>query len=145
MGSALHLWFVYKEHTFSKLNVPGFSLVLSGSVWWCLVAIRCSTDTEGLILCGKLLKILKTGPVSPRSWRGLLVYKFQLYEAQRFSYYNNILIMSLVSPRFWRGLFQKGFSMVASCGGGVDSSQFSEYILSREDRRCQTSHTPIRI
>ncbi|KTG33325.1 hypothetical protein cypCar_00001437 [Cyprinus carpio] len=42
-------------------------------------------------------------------------------------------------------LFQKGFSMVASCGGGVDSSQFSEYILSREDRRCQTSHTPIRI
>ncbi|KAK3535669.1 hypothetical protein QTP70_019727 [Hemibagrus guttatus] len=42
-------------------------------------------------------------------------------------------------------LFQKGFTIVASCGGGVDSSQFSEYILSREDRRCQTIHTPIRI
>ncbi|XP_066570113.1 BTB/POZ domain-containing protein kctd15 [Amia ocellicauda] len=42
-------------------------------------------------------------------------------------------------------LFQKGFSVAASCGGGVDSSQFSEYVLCREDRRCQPTMTPIRI
>lgn len=29
-------------------------------------------------------------------------------------------------------LFQKGFSLKASCGGGVDSTQFSEFILCRE-------------
>ncbi|XP_053531872.1 BTB/POZ domain-containing protein KCTD1 isoform X2 [Ictalurus punctatus] len=29
-------------------------------------------------------------------------------------------------------LQQKGFEIVASCGGGVDSSQFSEYVLRRE-------------
>ncbi|XP_062817618.1 BTB/POZ domain-containing protein KCTD15 isoform X1 [Anolis carolinensis] len=34
-------------------------------------------------------------------------------------------------------LFQKGFAVAASCGGGVDSSQFSEYVLCREDRRPQ--------
>ncbi|KAG8437400.1 hypothetical protein GDO86_008193 [Hymenochirus boettgeri] len=34
-------------------------------------------------------------------------------------------------------LFQKGFNVAASCGGGVDSSQFSEYVLCREDRRMQ--------
>ncbi|KAJ8002860.1 hypothetical protein DPEC_G00163350 [Dallia pectoralis] len=34
-------------------------------------------------------------------------------------------------------LFQKGFSVTASCGGGVDSSQFSEYVLCRELRRVQ--------
>ncbi|XP_075694571.1 BTB/POZ domain-containing protein kctd15 isoform X2 [Rhinoderma darwinii] len=34
-------------------------------------------------------------------------------------------------------LFQKGFHVAASCGGGVDSSQFSEYVLCREDRRVQ--------
>ena len=42
-------------------------------------------------------------------------------------------------------LFQKGFSVAASCGGGVDSSQFSEYVLCREDRRSQLMNTPIRI
>lgn len=38
-------------------------------------------------------------------------------------------------------LFQKGFNMAASCGGGVDSSQFSEYVLCREDRRPQPTPT----
>uniref|UniRef100_A0AAQ5YNS9 BTB/POZ domain-containing protein n=1 Tax=Amphiprion ocellaris TaxID=80972 RepID=A0AAQ5YNS9_AMPOC len=42
-------------------------------------------------------------------------------------------------------LFQKGFSVAASCGGGVDSSQFSEYVLCREDRRSLSINTPIRI
>ncbi|KAM9192193.1 BTB/POZ domain-containing protein KCTD15 isoform 2-T4 [Dugong dugon] len=42
-------------------------------------------------------------------------------------------------------LFQKGFSMAASCGGGVDSSQFSEYVLCREERRLQPTPTAIRI
>ncbi|MBN3279525.1 KCD15 protein, partial [Polyodon spathula] len=42
-------------------------------------------------------------------------------------------------------LFQKGFSAVASCGGGVDSSQFSEYVLCREDRKSQPTATTIRI
>lgn len=42
-------------------------------------------------------------------------------------------------------LFQKGFSVAASCGGGVDSSQFSEYMLCRQDRRLQQAPTPIRI
>jgi len=38
-------------------------------------------------------------------------------------------------------LFQKGFTVAASCGGGVDSSQFSEYVLCREDRRAQPTPT----
>ncbi|XP_075017483.1 BTB/POZ domain-containing protein KCTD15 isoform X1 [Calonectris borealis] len=38
-------------------------------------------------------------------------------------------------------LFQKGFNVAASCGGGVDSSQFSEYVLCREDRRPQPTPT----
>ncbi|CAK6977986.1 BTB/POZ domain-containing protein kctd15-like [Scomber scombrus] len=44
-------------------------------------------------------------------------------------------------------LFQKGFSMKASCGGGVDSSQFSEYVLCRDLRHSHQSitSTPIRI
>ncbi|XP_045149616.1 BTB/POZ domain-containing protein KCTD15 isoform X2 [Echinops telfairi] len=42
-------------------------------------------------------------------------------------------------------LFQKGFGMAASCGGGVDSSQFSEYVLCREERRLQPTPTTIRI
>ena len=42
-------------------------------------------------------------------------------------------------------LFQKGFTMKGSCGGGVDSSQFSEYVLCREDRRSHCMNTPIRI
>ncbi|KAM6925853.1 BTB/POZ domain-containing protein kctd15-like [Lycodopsis pacificus] len=43
-------------------------------------------------------------------------------------------------------LFQRGFIMKASCGGGVDSSQFSEYVLCR-DLRLNRSVTspPIRI
>ncbi|KAK7945597.1 hypothetical protein WMY93_001325 [Mugilogobius chulae] len=35
-------------------------------------------------------------------------------------------------------LQQRGFEIAGSCGGGVDSSQFSEYVLRRELRR--TSH-----
>ncbi|XP_023140732.1 BTB/POZ domain-containing protein kctd15-like isoform X1 [Amphiprion ocellaris] len=43
-------------------------------------------------------------------------------------------------------LFQKGFLIKASCGGGVDSSQFSEYILSRDLQPSRSlSRTPIRI
>ncbi|KAM4618986.1 BTB/POZ domain-containing protein kctd15-like [Polymixia lowei] len=43
-------------------------------------------------------------------------------------------------------LFQKGFTVKASCGGGVDSSQFSEYVLCRDLRRSQSiTSTPIRI
>ncbi|KAI3370936.1 hypothetical protein L3Q82_023491 [Scortum barcoo] len=43
-------------------------------------------------------------------------------------------------------LFQKGFSLKASCGGGVDSSQFSEYVLCRDLRHSQSiTSTPIRI
>ncbi|XP_078112400.1 BTB/POZ domain-containing protein kctd15-like [Sander vitreus] len=44
-------------------------------------------------------------------------------------------------------LFQKGFSVKASCGGGVDSSLFSEYVLCRELRRRGPSvtGTPVRI
>ncbi|XP_028834474.1 BTB/POZ domain-containing protein KCTD1-like isoform X1 [Denticeps clupeoides] len=34
-------------------------------------------------------------------------------------------------------LQQRGFEIVGSCGGGVDSSQFSEYVLRRELRRGQ--------
>ncbi|KAL1769493.1 BTB/POZ domain-containing protein KCTD15 [Sigmodon hispidus] len=42
-------------------------------------------------------------------------------------------------------LFQRGFSVAASCGGGVDSSQFSEYVLCREERRPQPTPTAVRI
>lgn len=43
-------------------------------------------------------------------------------------------------------LFQKGFSVRASCGGGVDSSQFSEYVLCRDLKLSQAlTATPIRI
>lgn len=42
-------------------------------------------------------------------------------------------------------LFQRGFSVAASCGGGVDSSQFSEYVLCREERRPQPTPTTVRI
>ncbi|XP_062412848.1 BTB/POZ domain-containing protein KCTD1 isoform X1 [Sardina pilchardus] len=34
-------------------------------------------------------------------------------------------------------LQQRGFEISGSCGGGVDSSQFSEYVLKRELRRAQ--------
>ncbi|KAM4734733.1 BTB/POZ domain-containing protein kctd15-like isoform 2-T2 [Anableps anableps] len=43
-------------------------------------------------------------------------------------------------------LFHKGFSIKASCGGGVDSTQFSEYVLCRELRPSRSiSGTPVRI
>ncbi|CAL1594776.1 unnamed protein product [Knipowitschia caucasica] len=43
-------------------------------------------------------------------------------------------------------LFQKGFSLRAACGGGVDSSQFSEYVLCREIKLCTNiSSSQIRI
>ncbi|XP_064189873.1 uncharacterized protein kctd1 isoform X2 [Anguilla rostrata] len=42
-------------------------------------------------------------------------------------------------------LQQRGFEIVGSCGGGVDSSQFSEYVLRREIRRGQRGPSVIRI
>uniref|UniRef100_A0A3B5RDA8 Potassium channel tetramerization domain containing 15a n=1 Tax=Xiphophorus maculatus TaxID=8083 RepID=A0A3B5RDA8_XIPMA len=43
-------------------------------------------------------------------------------------------------------LFLKGFNIKASCGGGVDSTQFSEYVLCRELRPSRSvSSTPVRI
>ncbi|XP_061110653.1 BTB/POZ domain-containing protein KCTD1-like isoform X2 [Conger conger] len=42
-------------------------------------------------------------------------------------------------------LQQRGFEVVGSCGGGVDSSQFSEYVLRREVRRGQRCPSVIRI
>ncbi|XP_043563437.1 BTB/POZ domain-containing protein KCTD15-like [Chiloscyllium plagiosum] len=42
-------------------------------------------------------------------------------------------------------LLHKGFRVVASCGGGVDSSQFSEYVLYRQEKQLQLTPTPIRI
>ncbi|KAG8133543.1 hypothetical protein E2320_011317 [Naja naja] len=42
-------------------------------------------------------------------------------------------------------LQQRGFEIVGSCGGGVDSSQFSEYVLKRELRRTSRSSSVIRI
>ncbi|KAL1022676.1 hypothetical protein UPYG_G00030850, partial [Umbra pygmaea] len=39
-------------------------------------------------------------------------------------------------------LQQRGFEIAGACGGGVDSSQFSEYVLRREGRRnAQSGHT----
>ncbi|KAM6962620.1 uncharacterized protein FYW47_008297 isoform 2-T2 [Aplochiton taeniatus] len=42
-------------------------------------------------------------------------------------------------------LQQKGFLIAGSCGGGVDSSQFSEYVLRREGSPGQRTPTLIRI
>ncbi|XP_015209331.1 uncharacterized protein kctd1 isoform X1 [Lepisosteus oculatus] len=42
-------------------------------------------------------------------------------------------------------LQQRGFEIVGSCGGGVDSSQFSEYVLRREIKRAQRGPSVIRI
>ncbi|XP_043921368.1 BTB/POZ domain-containing protein KCTD1 isoform X1 [Protopterus annectens] len=42
-------------------------------------------------------------------------------------------------------LQQRGFDIVGSCGGGVDSSQFSEYVLRREIRRTCRAPSVIRI
>ncbi|XP_020487415.2 uncharacterized protein [Labrus bergylta] len=42
-------------------------------------------------------------------------------------------------------LQQRGFWITGSCGGGVDSSQFSEYILQRKGQRSQKLPTLIRI
>ncbi|KAK1891884.1 BTB/POZ domain containing protein kctd15 [Dissostichus eleginoides] len=54
-------------------------------------------------------------------------------------------LSSILSLQVLERLFQKGFSVSASCGGGVDSSQFSEYVLCREDRRSLSMNTSIRI
>lgn len=35
-------------------------------------------------------------------------------------------------------LQQKGFEIAASCGGGVDLSQFSEYVLRREIKQVRS-------
>lgn len=51
-----------------------------------------------------------------------------------------------VSPQVLERLFLKGFKIKASCGGGVDSSQFSEYVLCRDLQHSQSvTSTPIRI
>ncbi|XP_073487607.1 BTB/POZ domain-containing protein KCTD1 isoform X1 [Aquarana catesbeiana] len=42
-------------------------------------------------------------------------------------------------------LQQRGFEIVGSCGGGVDSSQFSEYVLRRELKRTSRAPSVIRI
>lgn len=42
-------------------------------------------------------------------------------------------------------LQQKGFGITGSCGGGVDSSQFSEYVLQRKGRADQNVPTLIRV
>nr|KAF6358373.1 potassium channel tetramerization domain containing 1 [Pipistrellus kuhlii] len=42
-------------------------------------------------------------------------------------------------------LQQRGFELVGSCGGGVDSSQFSEFVLRRELRRPPRGPSVIRI
>lgn len=52
---------------------------------------------------------------------------------------------SLFPGQVLERLFQRGFSVAASCGGGVDSSQFSEYVLCREERRPQPTPTAVRI
>ncbi|MGH0131659.1 UNVERIFIED_CONTAM: hypothetical protein FKN15_062483 [Acipenser sinensis] len=48
-------------------------------------------------------------------------------------------------PSVLERLQQRGFEIVGSCGGGVDSSQFSEYVLRREIRRAQRGPSVIRI
>ncbi|KAM9307957.1 BTB/POZ domain-containing protein KCTD1 [Gastrophryne carolinensis] len=42
-------------------------------------------------------------------------------------------------------LQQRGFEIVGSCGGGVDSSQFSEYVLRRDLKRTSRAPSVIRI
>ncbi|XP_053323376.1 BTB/POZ domain-containing protein KCTD1 isoform X1 [Spea bombifrons] len=42
-------------------------------------------------------------------------------------------------------LQQRGFEIVGSCGGGVDSSMFSEYVLRRELKRTSRAPSVIRI
>lgn len=55
------------------------------------------------------------------------------------------LLTPVSSRQVLERLFQRGFSVAASCGGGVDSSQFSEYVLCREERRPQPTPTAVRI
>ncbi|XP_028259665.1 uncharacterized protein LOC114434547 [Parambassis ranga] len=52
----------------------------------------------------------------------------------------------LSSVQVLERLQQRGFCIAGSCGGGVDSSQFSEYILRREvgSSRQIPTHTPIK-
>ncbi|CAI5668396.1 unnamed protein product [Oreochromis niloticus] len=54
--------------------------------------------------------------------------------------------LRLNSVQVLERLFLKGFGIKASCGGGVDSSQFSEYVLCRDLRHSRSvTSTPIRI
>uniref|UniRef100_A0A3Q2V595 Potassium channel tetramerization domain containing 15 n=1 Tax=Haplochromis burtoni TaxID=8153 RepID=A0A3Q2V595_HAPBU len=54
--------------------------------------------------------------------------------------------LRLNSVQVLERLFLKGFEIKASCGGGVDSSQFSEYVLCRDLQHSQSvTSTPIRI
>ncbi|KAL4605016.1 BTB/POZ domain-containing protein KCTD1 isoform X1 [Arapaima gigas] len=59
-----------------------------------------------------------------------------------------LVLLSIVAPDrilVLERLQQRGFDIVGSCGGGVDSSQFSEYVLRREIRRGQRGSSVIRI
>lgn len=58
---------------------------------------------------------------------------------------SSILSVWFVWLQVLERLQQRGFSIACSCGGGVDSSQFSEYILRREGRGSRQPPTLIRI
>ncbi|XP_056377744.1 BTB/POZ domain-containing protein KCTD1 isoform X2 [Hyla sarda] len=70
-------------------------------------------------------------------------------DGQMFRYILNFLRTSklLISDDFkvLERLQQRGFEIVGSCGGGVDSSQFSEYVLRRELKRTSRAPSVIRI
>ncbi|XP_072460558.1 BTB/POZ domain-containing protein KCTD1 isoform X2 [Notamacropus eugenii] len=70
-------------------------------------------------------------------------------DGQMFRYILNFLRTSkLLIPddfKVLERLQQRGFEIVGSCGGGVDSSQFSEYVLRRELRRTSRAPSVIRI
>nr|XP_054366311.1 BTB/POZ domain-containing protein KCTD1 isoform X2 [Mirounga angustirostris] len=70
-------------------------------------------------------------------------------DGQMFRYILNFLRTSkLLIPddfKVLERLQQRGFEIVGSCGGGVDSSQFSEYVLRRELRRTPRVPSVIRI
>ncbi|XP_013361185.1 PREDICTED: BTB/POZ domain-containing protein KCTD1 isoform X2 [Chinchilla lanigera] len=70
-------------------------------------------------------------------------------DGQMFRYILNFLRTSkLLIPddfKVLERLQQRGFEIVGSCGGGVDSSQFSEYVLRRELRRTPRGPSVIRI
>lgn len=52
--------------------------------------------------------------------------------------YTNIKCVCVCVSEVLERLQQKGFEIAASCGGGVDSSQFSEYVLRREIKQVRT-------